>query len=123
MTHYRIAVIPGDGIGPEVIAEGVKVLDEIARLDGGFTFEWTYFPWGCNYYLEKGRMMAEAGVRIKVDLGGVQGSLFAALIAMKQKSCSLSRAAACCCSYTLDREGISVTQASDLRNRSPAGHE
>lgn len=76
------------------ITEGVKVLDEIARLDGGFTFEWTYFPWGCNYYLEKGRMMAEAGVRIKVDRGGVQGSLFAALIAMKQKSCSLSRAAA-----------------------------
>ena len=38
--------------------------------------------------------MAEAGVRIKVDRGGVQGSLFAALIAMKQKSCSLSRAAA-----------------------------
>lgn len=94
MTHYRIAVIPGDGIGPEVIAEGVKVLDEIARLDGGFTFEWTYFPWGCNYYLEKGRMMAEAGVRIKVDLGGVQGSLFAALIAMKQKSYNLSKAAA-----------------------------
>ena len=62
MTHYRIAVIPGDGIGPEVIAEGVKVLDEIARLDGGFTFEWTYFPWGCNYYLEKGRMMAEDGL-------------------------------------------------------------
>lgn len=44
MKHYRIAIIPGDGIGPEVIAEGVKVLDEIARLDGSFSFEWTYFP-------------------------------------------------------------------------------
>lgn len=62
MNTYRIAVIPGDGIGPEVLAEGVKVLDEIARLDGGFAFEWTYFPWGCNYYLEHGRMMAEDGL-------------------------------------------------------------
>lgn len=62
MKTYRIAVIPGDGIGPEVLAEGVKVLQEAARLDGGFAFEFTYFPWGCNYYLEHGRMMAEDGL-------------------------------------------------------------
>ena len=62
MNVYKIAVIPGDGIGPEVLAEGVKVLDEVARLDGGFRFEFTYFPWGCNYYLEHGRMMAEDGL-------------------------------------------------------------
>ena len=62
VKNFRIAVIPGDGIGPEVIAEGVKVLDTIARLDGGFAFEWVYFPWGCNYYLENGRMMAEDGL-------------------------------------------------------------
>lgn len=62
MNTYRIAVVAGDGIGPEVIAEGVKVLDEVARLDGGFHFEWTYFPWGCNYYLEHGRMMSEDGL-------------------------------------------------------------
>ena len=37
--NYNIAVVKGDGIGPEVIAEGVKVLDEVARLDGGFKFE------------------------------------------------------------------------------------
>ena len=37
-------------------------MDEIARLDGSFSFEWTYFPWGCNYYLENGRMMAEDGL-------------------------------------------------------------
>ena len=62
MQTYRIAVIPGDGIGPEVIAEGVKVLEAVARLDGTFRFEFTHFPWGCQYYLREGRMMAEDGM-------------------------------------------------------------
>ncbi len=61
MKTYRIAVIGGDGIGPEVLAEGVKVLDRAAAL-GGFAFEYTYFPWGCRYYLETGRMMPEDGI-------------------------------------------------------------
>ena len=47
MQTYKIAVVAGDGIGPEVISEGVKVLDAVASLDGGFKFEFTYFPWGC----------------------------------------------------------------------------
>ena len=59
---YRIAVIPGDGIGPEVIAEGVRILQRVAELDGGFSFDFTFFPWGCSYYLEHGRMMAEDGL-------------------------------------------------------------
>ena len=59
---YKIAVIGGDGIGPEVIAEGVKVLNKVAQLDGSFAFEFTQFPWGCEYYLETGRMMAEDGM-------------------------------------------------------------
>jgi len=46
MNIHKIAVIPGDGIGTEVIAEGIKVLEEVAKLDGGFKFEFTYFPWG-----------------------------------------------------------------------------
>ena len=62
MEKYKIAVIAGDGIGPEVIAEGVKVLEAAAELDGGFKFEFTYFPWGCEYYLKNGRMMAEDGI-------------------------------------------------------------
>ena len=62
MNTYKIAVIPGDGIGPEVIDEGVKVLNEVARLDGSFKFDFTYFPWGCEYYKETGRMMAENGI-------------------------------------------------------------
>ena len=54
---HKIAVIAGDGIGPEVIAEGEKVLRQVARLDGTFAFSFTHFPWGCEYYLKTGRMM------------------------------------------------------------------
>ena len=62
MSEHKIAVIAGDGIGPEVLTEGVKVLQEAARLDGSFSFEFTDFPWGCEYYLETGRMMPEDGM-------------------------------------------------------------
>ncbi|MBE7062467.1 MAG: tartrate dehydrogenase [Ruminococcaceae bacterium] len=62
MNTHKIAVIAGDGIGPEVIQEGIKILNEAARLDGGFAFEFTHFPWGCEYYKETGRMMAEDGI-------------------------------------------------------------
>lgn len=62
MKTYKIAVIAGDGIGPEVIGEGIKVLNKIAALDGGFQFDFTHFPWGCEYYTKHGRMMAEDGI-------------------------------------------------------------
>lgn len=62
MLTYKIAVIAGDGIGPEVIREGVKVLERAAELDGGFRFEFEWFPWGCEYYLKNGRMMPEDGI-------------------------------------------------------------
>ena len=55
---YRIAVIPGDGIGNEVVPEGLRVLDALAGQSGGtFRFEYEHFPWGCEYYLRTGRMM------------------------------------------------------------------
>ncbi|MFD1861383.1 tartrate dehydrogenase [Planococcus chinensis] len=60
---FRLAVIPGDGIGKEVIAAGLQVLDHIAEESGGrFAFEKDTFPWGCEYYLEHGKMMDEDGV-------------------------------------------------------------
>lgn len=62
MKTYKIAVIAGDGIGPEVIAEGVKVLNAVAQIDGGFTFDFTHYPWGCEYYLQNGRMMPQDGM-------------------------------------------------------------
>ncbi len=62
MIKHKVAVIAGDGIGPEVIAEGVKVLNKVAELDGSFQFDFTHFPWGCEYYLKEGRMMPEDGL-------------------------------------------------------------
>ena len=54
---FNIAVIPGDGIGTEVVAEGVKILKQIQHLDSTIKFQFTHFPWGCEYYLQTGKMM------------------------------------------------------------------
>lgn len=62
MKEYKIAVIAGDGIGPEVLAEGVKILNKVSELSGDFKFQFTYFPWGCQYYLKNGKMMDEDGL-------------------------------------------------------------
>ena len=62
MKKFRIAVIPGDGIGTEVVNEGIKVLKKVAELDGSFDFDFTHFPWGCEYYLKTGKMMDEDGL-------------------------------------------------------------
>ncbi|HEY2930965.1 MAG TPA: 3-isopropylmalate dehydrogenase [Acidobacteriota bacterium] len=56
MPQYSIAVIAGDGIGPEVIPLGIEVLDCAARAFG-FSCNWTCFPWGSEYYFQNGRMM------------------------------------------------------------------
>ena len=62
MTTHKIAVIAGDGIGPEVINEGGRVLEEVAKLDKSFNCDFTFFPWGCEYYKETGKMMADDGI-------------------------------------------------------------
>lgn len=64
MITYKIAVIPGDGIGPEVMKEAVRVLDTVSQLDGRFRFEFTTYPWGCEYYLKNGEMMPSDGLEI-----------------------------------------------------------
>jgi len=56
MKPHRIAVIPGDGIGKEVVPEGLRVL-EAAGKKFGIAFHWDHFPWGCEYYAAHGRMM------------------------------------------------------------------
>lgn len=64
MRSYRIAVVPGDGIGQEVVPEGIRVLDHLAAASqGAFGFEYESFPWGCQYYLETGRMMDPNGLQ------------------------------------------------------------
>lgn len=64
MKHFNIAVIAGDGIGPEVIAEGKKVFGGIAKMDGSFSVSFEDFPWGCEYYLKTGEMMPADGLDI-----------------------------------------------------------
>ncbi len=64
MRDYSVAVIPGDGIGKEVAPEGVRVLDFLGEMTGSYRMRYEYFPWGCEYYLETGRMMAGDGLEI-----------------------------------------------------------
>ena len=65
---FKIASIPADGVGKEVVAAGIRVLDTVAEQSGGkFAFDWTEFPWGSEYYAEHGRMMAEDGLETLKD--------------------------------------------------------
>ena len=61
MKQYRIAAIPGDGIGVEVIAAGIEVLDKLAARDGTFSFAFDHFDWGTDYYKRTGLMMPADG--------------------------------------------------------------
>ncbi len=62
MRTHRIAAIGGDGIGPEVIAAGLEVLDVCAARDGGFNLQVEHFDWGSDYYRKHGLMMPADGV-------------------------------------------------------------
>ncbi len=59
MKNYRIALIPGDGIGKEVVPAAVKVLEAAAK---GFALKFEAFEWGCEFYLRNGQMMPDDGL-------------------------------------------------------------
>src|SRR4051812_16298626 len=61
MKTYSIAVIPGDGIGGEVVPAAIAVLEAVAAR-GGFGFEWELFGWGSQHYFDHGRMMPDDGI-------------------------------------------------------------
>src|SRR5580658_9034436 len=61
MKTYKIAAIPGDGIGKEVIAAGIEVLDVLAAREGRFAFRFDHFDWGSDYYKRHGVMMPADG--------------------------------------------------------------
>ena len=63
MKTYRIATIPGDGIGKEVIPAGQEVMQALASALGGFQFEFENFDWGGDYYRAHGKMMPEDGLQ------------------------------------------------------------
>ncbi len=60
---YKIAVIPGDGIGPEVIREGVKVLSAAAEAKSDQKLEFVEFPYGAEHYLKTGELVSEDGLK------------------------------------------------------------
>ena len=62
MKTYKIACIPGDGIGKEVIPAGQQVLQALAATQNSFRFEFTSFGWGGDWYRQHGVMMPEAGL-------------------------------------------------------------
>jgi len=64
MKTFKIAVIPGDGIGKEVMNEGIKVLNAYSAITKTASFTFDEFPWGCEYYHHKGKMMPENGLDI-----------------------------------------------------------
>lgn len=61
MARFRIAVIPGDGIGKEVVPEGIKALEAASRKHG-FELAFDHYDWSCETYVQTGRMMPEDGL-------------------------------------------------------------
>jgi tartrate dehydrogenase/decarboxylase/D-malate dehydrogenase len=62
MRQYRIAAIPADGIGPEVISAGLEVLDAVASRSGAFTLAFDHYGWGSNWYRKHGSYMPADGM-------------------------------------------------------------
>ncbi len=62
MRAYKIAAIPGDGIGTEVIAAGLAALNVLAGRDHGFRLEVEHFPWSSDYYLKHGHYIPAGGL-------------------------------------------------------------
>jgi isocitrate/isopropylmalate dehydrogenase len=58
MDTIKIAVIPGDGIGTEVMPEGLRVLEAVGALHG-IEYSWTNFDWSCEHYARTGAMMMQ----------------------------------------------------------------
>ena len=71
MKTFRLNLIPGDGIGVDVINEGVRVLNALSEKHGGISFEYNTLPWSCAWYLEHGRMMPADGLEILRDCDAI----------------------------------------------------
>jgi tartrate dehydrogenase/decarboxylase / D-malate dehydrogenase len=70
--RFQIAAIPADGVGIEVVNAGRAVLDALAAESrGAFAFDWTEFPWGCDYYQRTGQMMDADGLAILKDFDAI----------------------------------------------------
>jgi tartrate dehydrogenase/decarboxylase/D-malate dehydrogenase len=76
MKHYQIAVIPGDGVGIEVMDVGLKVLDALAARDSSFACDYVTYSWSCEHYLKHGEMMPVNGMN---ELEGADAILLGAV--------------------------------------------
>jgi tartrate dehydrogenase/decarboxylase/D-malate dehydrogenase len=64
MKQFSVALLPGDGIGKEVVPSAVRVLDAVAEMHGGLRFDYQSFPWSCEYYATYGKMMPDDALAI-----------------------------------------------------------
>ncbi|MFD1848882.1 tartrate dehydrogenase [Oceanobacillus bengalensis] len=71
MKTLKIATIPGDGIGTEVVPAAIEVLKTVSEIHGGLSFAFTDFPYSCEYYLEHGVMMPDEGLEKLKDFDSI----------------------------------------------------
>lgn len=71
MKNFKIALIPGDGIGKEVLSAGVKILSKVQESFKNFALKFDYFEWSCEYYLQHGKMMPENALEILKDYDAI----------------------------------------------------
>lgn len=71
MSEHKIAVLPGDGIGPEVIKEGIKVLQAAADATPGLGLDFVEFPYGAEHYLKTKELVPEAGLKELSRMGAI----------------------------------------------------
>src|SRR5680860_1662108 len=70
MRTYRIAAVPGDGIGNEVIPESIKVLDAVAA-GCGFQLSYSHYDYSCKHFMDYGKMMPDDGLERLRDSDGI----------------------------------------------------
>lgn len=71
MQSYRIAAIPGDGVGMEVLPAGIHLLETLQKRAGNFRMTFETFPWGSDYYHAHGRLMPEDGLKTLRDFDAI----------------------------------------------------
>jgi len=71
MKRIALKLIPGDGIGVDVIHEGVRILKTLENIDGGVSFDLQELPWGCHYYLGNNEMMPKDGLTILAECDSI----------------------------------------------------
>lgn len=71
MSAYKVAVLPGDGIGPDVTKEAIKVLEALKQADATFEIDFEQFEWGSEYYLAHGHIMPKDGLEQLKDFDAI----------------------------------------------------